>query len=131
MKEKWKSVVGYDGYYEVSSLGHVRSVDRIATNGSRRRGRLRKLVPIGIDRQQYLSVVLSRGGKVQCVRVHAEVLRAFKGPAPDGSEARHLDGDSSNNVVDNLAWGTPAENLSDKKRHGRIPTGARHWNWQR
>lgn len=131
MNEIWKPIVGYEGYYEVSSLGRVRSVDRIVTDGSRRRGRLRKLVPIGVDRQQYLSVVLSRGSVVKCVRVHAEVLRAFRGYAPLGYEARHRDGDARNNRLSNLRWGTAAQNLADKRRHGRIPAGARHWNWQR
>lgn len=130
MREVWKSVVGYEGYYEVSNHGRVRSVDRIATDGSRRRGQIRKLVPIGVDRQQYLSVVLSRGSKVKCVRVHAEVLRAFRGPPPLGKEARHLDGSSSNNRLGNLRYGTQKQNTEDKRRHGRIPAGARHWNWQ-
>lgn len=130
MTEIWKSIVGYEGYYEVSNFGRVRSVDRIATDGSRRRGRLRKLVPVGHWRDKYLTVVLSRGSKVRCVQVHVEVLNAFRGLRQQGQETRHLDGNSQNNRLRNLRWGTPEQNMADKFAHGRIPRGRTHWNWQ-
>lgn len=47
------------------------------------------------------------------------VLRAFVGEPPAGHECRHLDGDRQNNALDNLAWGTRAENVADTIRHGR------------
>jgi hypothetical protein len=51
------------------------------------------------------------------------VLEAFIGPRPENCEVRHLDGDPSNNRLDNLAWGTKAENQADKVRHGTILRG--------
>jgi hypothetical protein len=77
-----------------------------------------------------LSVVLSRNSKVKCVQVHVAVLEAFRGFRHPGQETRHLDGDSRNNRLRNLRWGTPAQNIADKVKHGRT-RGSKHWNWQR
>jgi hypothetical protein len=106
--EIWKAVVGWEGLYEVSDLGRVRSP----------RG-VRKLVPIGDDKAKYLSVTLSRpGAKLACARVHRLVLTAFDRPALAGEEGRHKDGDSSNNALSNLEWGTPVQNGQDRVAHG-------------
>lgn len=126
--ENWRPIVGYEGLYEVSDRGRVRSLDRVATDGSRRRGHLRKLIPIGADRQKYLSVALSRASKVKCVRVHTLVLETFVGPRPLGQQARHRNGKSIDNRRSNLVWGTSTQNTADKARHGtqlrgeRVPT---------
>lgn len=58
--------------------------------------------------------------------VHRLVLLAFIGPCPDGMEARHLDGNRSNNVLGNLKWGTKRENEDDKIAHGTVHVGERH-----
>ncbi len=50
--------------------------------------------------------------------MHRLVLEAFVGPCPEGMQCRHLDGNRSNNHIDNLAWGTPKENCADRGRHG-------------
>lgn len=57
--------------------------------------------------------------------VHRLVLEAFIGPCPPGLECRHIDGDPSNNWLDNLCWETHDENDADKKRHGRQPMGSK------
>lgn len=58
--------------------------------------------------------------------VHRLVLEAFRGPCPAGEVCRHLDGDPSNNRLDNLKWGTPQENAHDRIRHGTSLRGERH-----
>jgi hypothetical protein len=58
--------------------------------------------------------------------LHRMVLEAFVGPAPDGMEARHLNGDRFDNRLENLAWGTRKENHADKKRHGTSARGERN-----
>jgi len=113
--EEWRPVVGYEGLYEVSSIGRVRSLDRTTSHGHRLTGFMRKL-PVQLGRR---SVKLSKGHGPRKISVHVLVAEAFHGPRPDGQEVRHLDGDSLNNCVDNLAWGTGSENTLDQVRHGR------------
>lgn len=76
----------------------------------------------------YLRVKISRGGKEQWFQVHRLVAEAYHGPCPDGQQCRHLDGDPANNHFSNLAWGTPAQNAEDRKRHGTEYGGPRHHN---
>lgn len=119
MNEQWKPVAGYEGFYEVSDLGHVRSVDRqVQSYGGRvylRRGRPLAQNP---DKDGYLKVHLSKNGVKRHHSVHTLVLTAFVGPRPDGQEVRHLDGCPQNNALVNLAWGTMSENRHDCYAYG-------------
>ena len=132
--ETWKPVLGFEGHYEVSDQGRVRSLDRTVSHwrgGTRlRRGRcLKPGVAGGVG--GYLHVVLMSDGKTRCNRtVHRLVLEAFVGLRPEGMQACHNDGDPHNNALSNLRWDTPASNNADKKAHGTWQGGANHWNWQ-
>lgn len=114
MSETWREIPGYEGAYEVSDLGRVRSLDRVSSHGRRLRGRVLKQ----IRRSGYLSVGLHLNGDPTLYLVHRLVLTAFAGPPARGMEARHLDGDASNNAASNLVWGTTRENIRDQLRHG-------------
>lgn len=126
LAEKWKWVVGYEGLYRVSSFGRVRSVDRVVTNrhGWPRsyKGRILKL---GKDSNSYLQVGLSKNGRSRYFFVHRLVLTAFVSPRPPGLQCRHMDGDSTNNRLGNLKWGTRQENYKDSIRHGTNACGER------
>lgn len=123
---EWRDIPGYEGVYQVSSEGQVRSLDRVVqhpvSGDTLRRG---KVLRLKRRSEGYLYVRLYRGGKSKSRSVHHLVLEAFVGPRPEGSETRHLDGDPTNNRVSNLAWGTPKENAQDKKRHGTEPWSKR------
>lgn len=119
--EAWKPVPGYEGIYEVSDHGRVRSVDHVGRyrNGTRlNRGRV--LRP---DAKKYghQYVNLSRDRRKVKAYVHRLVLTAFIGPAPVGTEGCHNDGDASNNRLDNLRWDTHSENNRDQVKHGTHP----------
>ena len=118
--EEWRSVVGYEGYYEVSNLGHVRSVDRLVEwNGTKKliKGSTMRGTPkVGSG---YRQVKLSKDGKGKTLVVHRLVLEAFVGPCPPGAEGLHWDDDKENNALSNLRWGTRRENLLDRVRNGR------------
>jgi hypothetical protein len=73
----------------------------------------------------YLRVSLRGDGKRASGLVHVLVLTAFVGPCPDGKQARHDDGDPTNNRLDNLFWGTPKQNCDDRVRHGTAVRGVR------
>ncbi|WP_369293750.1 NUMOD4 motif-containing HNH endonuclease [Rhodococcus qingshengii] len=118
-QERWKSVVGYEGYYEVSDHGRVRSVDRTVVSSvgipSRRRG---CGISPALTTRGYLRVGLSRDGESKLFSVHRLVAAAFCERVADGDVVRHLDGDKENNRAENLTWGTDSENMIDQVRHG-------------
>jgi hypothetical protein len=117
--EEWRPIYGFTGYYEVSSWGRVRSVDRIVAGScygviSHRKG---VVLAGGGNNAGYRQVGLFKKNKGKLILVHRLVLKAFYGKCPKGKESRHLDGDSANNRVDNLVWGTRAENIADRWKH--------------
>ena len=95
--EKWLPVVYFEGLYEVSDLGRVRSV---------RRNRLMKLEGV----KGYRRVMLSVDGVTARHFVHAMVMRAFVGPCPPGHEINHKRGDRSDNRLSMLEYVTPSQN---------------------
>lgn len=103
--EVWKLVPGYDGKYEVSDQGQIRSYQRRPEGCILRPGRM----PGG-----HLSVALGRGNS-QCV--HKLVLLAFVGEAPDKHECLHMNGNPADNRLSNLRWGTRSENNIDAVLH--------------
>lgn len=117
--EVWKAIPGFEGYYEVSSLGRARSLDRAVRHArggfAIKRGRLLSTKPNG---HGYPSVCLSKEGKPTTRVIHQLVCEAFNGPRPEGHEAAHEDGNKANCRADNLSWKTRTENERDKKRHG-------------
>lgn len=119
VSEEWRPVVGYEGFYEVSNLGRVRSVDRVIEDAWGRQCSLR-----GVLRKPYVSpkgyplVRLSVGNVRKYFTVHRLVAIAFLGPPPLGKEVCHTDGDKLNPRADNLRWGTPSENQADNLRNG-------------
>lgn len=125
MDEEWRAVVGFEGYYEVSSEGRVRGLDRIvgAKLGSTRRHSGRVLRP-GYTASGHLMVGLCRDARPRSYTIHRLVLIAFVGPPPPGHECCHRDGVNTNNAVENLYWGTPSDNMRDQVRHG-VHHGAR------
>lgn len=119
--EEWRPIVGYEGAYEISNRGRVRSLDRIvrsdiAADGTRlMRGRILKPSrhPYGYD-----MVSLSQCGEITKHCVHVIACEAFHGPRPAKHYACHYDGDPTNNRIENLRWATPTENNLDAVRHG-------------
>lgn len=116
MSETWAQIPRFEGRYEVSDLGRVRSVDRAVktSKGQVRRYKGMILSPGRMNPFGHVSVMLGRDGGSRCV--HELVLLAFVGPPGEGEECRHLDGDGSNNRLANLCWGTKSENGKDVTR---------------
>lgn len=117
--EEWRPVLGWEGIYDVSDLGRVR---RIARGKGCRPGVVRG----GLDNYGYPRVDLTFRGRRRLVRVHRLVAEAFLGPLPGGMETRHLNGDSSDARLVNLAYGTHAENMRDMVEHGRSGRSKTH-----
>jgi hypothetical protein len=116
--DRWLPVVGFEGYYEVSDRGHVRSVGRTVTrrNGSPIPVRSRVLKPFRMG--GHLAILLERHPVRRRARVSNLVLEAFVRPRRDNTAARHKDGDIDNNALSNLSWGSlKGRNASAKKTH--------------
>jgi hypothetical protein len=114
MDERWAEVPGYEGLYEVSDQGRVRSLYRQTRAGIRGGGELKP----GVGSDGYLLVVFSRDGKTKTQRVHQLVLRAFVGEPPPGAEVAHENGQQQDNRLVNLSYKTRRGNMLDSVRHG-------------
>ncbi|RFA24438.1 hypothetical protein CAI21_21690 [Alkalilimnicola ehrlichii] len=123
--EEWRPAAGFPGY-EVSSLGRVRSLDRVDSVGRRRKGQILTNArrPLRTSKGgSYYRVRLRRNGRTEDAPIHVLVLESFVGPRPPGMHACHNDGDADNNALDNLRWDTPSSNQRDKVRHQTIARG--------
>lgn len=112
MKEIWRSIKGYEGYYEVSNIGRIRSLDReiIFSDGrvQHRNGKIKKQT---INDDGYLTVKLSKDSIDVRVAVHILVGKAFVNGYFDGAEINHIDCIRTNNNAENLEWVTHTDNI--------------------
>lgn len=117
--EKWNNLPGYD--YIISDAGNV------ARSKPSKGTRANRPVKPSVDRGGRHVFNVSKDGKVKQFKLHRAVMLAFTGECPDGMEVAHLDGDQSNNALNNLKYVTPKENNSHKVRHGTQPMGEDIW----
>lgn len=134
--ERWLPVVGFEGHYEVSDLGRVRSLDReqplhgrATGKGFTRllRGRLMRPV-VNRKRGGYRYVNLHKDGKQHMRRVGRLVAAAFIGPCGPGLEVRHGALGVQDDTLLNICYGTPTENAADRRKHGTHIQGEKHGN---
>lgn len=130
--EVWAAIPSWEGLYEASSLGRIRSVPRVIRYHTKKgtlverpiSGRIMK--PSRND-DGYLGLMLSREGVAVHREVHVLVCSAFHGARPKGMQAAHNDGDPSNCREYNLRWATPGQNAEDKRAHGTLREGQSHY----
>lgn len=126
MEEIWKDVEGYEGHYQVSNLGKVRSLDRkVRYKGgwvSNRRGRLLKQASM---KSGYKTVNLKKGGTRHTFLVHRLVLINFKGIILN-YQVNHKDGNKENNNLTNLEWMTGSENTKHSVENNLNCYGEKH-----
>jgi hypothetical protein len=118
--EEWRDIAGFEGLYMISSHGNARSIPRIVErSGSTMR------IPGGAlelnANRGYRRINLRKNGKTFQRFIHQLVAEAFIGERQPGQDTRHLDGNSLNNRVENLAYGSRSDNVQDAIR----PRGSR------
>ena len=111
MKEIWKDIEGFEGYYQISNMGRVKSLERTVWNGRGYQKVPEKILEGGDNGYGYLKVELCKEGKVKTCRIHRLVAMAFI-PNPNNlPEVNHKDKIRTNNKVENLEWCTSQYNV--------------------
>lgn len=120
--EQWKPIKDYEGIYEVSSWGRVRSLDRLVTKTEKgtaytimQKGRM---LMLGKNNNGYLCSHLYKDGKRHAVEVHRLVASAFIPNPLNLEQVNHKDLDKTNNHVENLEWLSRADNNRHAVRNG-------------
>lgn len=127
--EKWKSIDGYEDFYEISDYGRVRSLDRLIQSHTKtgsvyyqtRKGRI---IKASSGHRGHLQVHLSVNDVSTDLYVHRLVAAAFIPNPKNLSVVMHLDDDPTNNHKKNLKWGTYQDNSDDMYRKGRGALGS-------
>ena len=121
--EEWKDIPGYEGCYQASTHGRIRSVDHYVPGVNHYTGKpFSRKVPSKVLRpgryckSGHVSVVLGRG--TNGIPVHQLVMHTFCGKTPNGMEILHSNGDPTDNRLVNLRYGTRTENILDVYRQG-------------
>ena len=119
-KEIWKSVPGYEGYYEASTLGNIKSVTREVNNSVGTFIKPSVILKPSMQNNGYYRVVLTKDKKHKYMLVHRIVALTFIDNPLNKPIVNHKDEDKQNNCVDNLEWFTKKENNNYNNRQYKI-----------
>jgi len=130
--EKWKDIPGFEGYYQASNKGRIRSIDRpVKQWGDAIQIKKGKILSPAISRIGYCVCALSRNNKLSSYPVHRLIALAWLGlPDKNNNEINHKDGIKTNNNIENLEWSNRTDNLRHSVRLGlmRYNYGQDHHN---
>ncbi len=120
--ERWVPIIGYEGRYEVSNRGDIRSCDRIVLRSDGKQQSVRgRVLSKRICHSGHLTVSLWRDNQGETRYVHRLVAETFIGDPPPGAEVCHANGDPADNRVENLRWDSRSANVIDEVE------ARRHW----
>lgn len=117
MGEIWKDIQNYEGSYQVSNYGRVKSLSRVDSRGNKRN---EKILKLDKDRQGYKNVYLCKNGKRKFYQVHRLVANAFIPNPNNYPQVNHKDENPSNNNINNLEWCTAKYNCNYGKHKEKL-----------
>lgn len=118
MKEVWRDIKGYEGLYQVSNMGNVKSLEKYIVNKNQKLQFYNEHILKPNIAMGYLKVTLSKGNKQHTLRVHILVAQTFIPNPNNKCEVNHKDGNKLNNCVNNLEWCSRSENEKHAYRLG-------------
>ena len=121
--EEWKNIKGYEGLYQVSNLGNVKSVDRIIKRSTSEMKLKSKNMSQYIGNSGYPMISLCTNGQCKRHLVHRIVATAFLPNPLNKAYVNHIDGNKQNSNLENLEWSTPTENSIHAHNHGLANVG--------
>lgn len=111
--EIWKDIEGYEGLYQISNYGRIKSLEKYIKSGiknSKKVKRKEKILKIQENRYGYNYVNLSKNSEHKYKTIHRLVAQAFIPNPQNKPQVNHIDGDKTNNCISNLEWCTSSEN---------------------
>lgn len=119
-EEIWKDIAGYEGYYQVSTYGRVRSLDRMVNKWDGKRLSCGRILSLATNLKGYQFIYLCKDGKQKMFTIHRLVATAFI-PNPNGyPHVNHIDENKMNNRVENLEWCTARYNNTYGNRIDKV-----------
>lgn len=122
IEEEWRDIPGYEGYYQVSNLGRVRSLDRVVNGHGRGFPRLHKsrIIAQSYNHYGYRTISLCMDSKPKTHLVHRLVANAFISNCENKEDVNHINGMKTDNAVTNLEWATRKENMQHAYSNGLV-----------
>lgn len=120
MQEEWKDIPNYEGLYQASNLGRIKSLKRYKNNHGKKQIVNERIMKQQKDLDGYYRVSLCKNGKYYQTKTHRIIAMTFIPNLNNYSQVNHIKAisDGGNNNVNNLYWGTQKQNMEDKKRDG-------------
>jgi hypothetical protein len=120
--EIWKDIIGYEGLYQVSNMGRVRSADRLLPFGKHKKvlykGKIKTIQYL--KKSGHAFVYLWKENKMKVSYVHRLVAQAFIHNPKNYPIVMHIDNNPANNLPSNLQWGTQTHNMQHTSKCGRV-----------
>ena len=126
--EEWRPVVGFEGRYEVSSLGRIRSFAGVGRNSTWGPHNKPKILSSWLSGSGYPTIHLGGRRDQRKASIHTLVAEAFIPNPHQEKEVNHIDGDKLNNVVANLEWVSRKANMRHAVATGLVAQGSAHHN---
>ena len=120
MKEIWRDIPGFEGLYQASNLGEIKSLEKEVWNAHQMIARPEKILKPFSDKKGYLRVKLYKSGRNYTKKIHRLIAQTFLSNPDNKPEVNHEDGNKSNNKVNNLSWATTEENIRHAYKNGLI-----------